>query len=85
MTPRGDQPGIGFALLAGGCCGLYLTLTRRLAGQYPAGAMLFSQLLCGSVILAPLGLAQAGSLAVTRQGGWRWCWSARWDRRRGTI
>lgn len=61
---RNFQPGMGFALLAGGCYGLYLTLTRRLAGQYPAGAMLFSQLLCGSVILAPLGLAQAGSLAV---------------------
>lgn len=54
--------GIVFALFAGGMYGLDLVLTRRFAGRYRPGAMLFSQLFWGSVVLAPMGLWHAGSL-----------------------
>ena len=55
--------GIIFAVIAGCCYGTYLVLTRRLAGQHPAGTLLFSQLLWGSVVLAVPGAAHLDSLA----------------------
>jgi len=66
------QPGIEissgmlFALLAGGCYGCYLATTRLVAGAFPAPLLLLSQLVIGSVLLAPVGLSESlFSLNVT--------------------
>ncbi|MEM1163543.1 MAG: DMT family transporter [Pseudomonadota bacterium] len=50
-------PGIGFAVMAGVLYGAYLTATRWLAPQTRPRFLLISQLLIGSVLLAPLGLS----------------------------
>ena len=52
----GMTKGIGFGLLAGCFYGGYLTCNRWLVGQYRPRFMLISQLLFGSIVLAPLGL-----------------------------
>ena len=57
------KPGFGvsfgmlFALAAGGFYGAYLTMTRAVAGSYRPRFLLISQLLVGSVLLAPLGIS----------------------------
>lgn len=51
------RPGMGFALFAGLCYGIYLALTRLVAGRYRPRFLLLSQLLIGAVLLAPLGLS----------------------------
>ena len=57
------QPGFGggfgmvFALAAGGCYGVYLAVTRSVAGQYDPLKLLVSQLVIGAIVLAPLGLS----------------------------
>lgn len=53
----GATPGIFFALLAGVLHGSYMVTTRWLAGSYDPRFLLFSQLLIGSVLLAPPGLS----------------------------
>ena len=50
-------PGLGFALLAGCLHGGYLVMTRHLAGRFRARFLLISQLIVGTVVLAPVGLA----------------------------
>lgn len=52
----GMTKGIGFGLLTGCFYSGYLTCNRWLVGQYRPRFMLISQLLFGSVVLAPLGL-----------------------------
>lgn len=49
--------GIGFALLAGTFYGGYLVATRMVAGTVRPRLLLLSQLVVGSVILAPVGLS----------------------------
>ncbi len=49
----GATPGIGFALLAGSFYGAYLMMTRLVAGAHRPRFLLISQLLIGSVALAP--------------------------------
>lgn len=53
----GAGPGILFGLMAGCFYGCYLAATRWLAGQFRPRFLLASQLLVGTVILAPPGLA----------------------------
>lgn len=50
----GATPGIGFALLAGTFYGAYLVMTRVVAGDFRPRFLLISQLLIGTVALAPL-------------------------------
>jgi drug/metabolite transporter (DMT)-like permease len=52
----GMSPGILFALLAGCCYGCYLATTRLVAGAFPAPLLLISQLMIGSLLLAPVGV-----------------------------
>lgn len=52
-------PGLGFALLAGVFYGAYLTATRWLAPETRPRFLLISQLLIGSLLLAPLGFSVA--------------------------
>lgn len=49
------QFGILFAILAGCLYGVYLVLTRRLAREFGARTLLFSQLLWGAIFLLPFG------------------------------
>jgi len=48
----GMTPGIGFAVLAGLCYGSFLTANRWLANAAPPRALLFSNMLIGSIVLA---------------------------------
>jgi len=52
----GATVGIFFALLAGVLHGSYMVTTRWLSGSYNPQFLLFSQLLIGSILLAPPGL-----------------------------
>ncbi len=52
----GATAGMGFALLAGVFYGAYLAMTRMIAGAYRPRFLLISQLVIGTVVLAPLGL-----------------------------
>lgn len=65
----GFRPGMIFALLAGVFYGSYLTMTRLLAMRHPARTLLFSQLLWGTLLLAPFGLWQAGSVGAAGSAG----------------
>lgn len=60
----GMTPGLGFALLAGVFHGSYLVATRWLAGSYRPRFLLFSQLVIGSIVLAPLAIAPLPSLTL---------------------
>ncbi|MEL7099649.1 MAG: DMT family transporter [Pseudomonadota bacterium] len=53
----GAGPGLAYALAAGCCYGAYLAMTRAVAGAYRPRLLLISQLLIGTALLAPLGLA----------------------------
>lgn len=53
----GATAGMAFALTGGTFYGAYLTMTRTVAGAYRPRFLLISQLVIGSVILAPLGLS----------------------------
>jgi len=64
----GAGMGMGFALLAGVFYGSFLTATRWLAGGFRPRFLLISQLLVGSVLLAPLAFAM-GAPAMTP-----WIW-----------
>ncbi len=52
----GGGGGIHFAFLAGALHGAYLTLTRRFASRFDPQFLLVSQLVVGSVLLAPIGV-----------------------------
>ena len=57
VRPGGEmQPGIGWALAAGCFYGSYLVATRALAPSYRPRFLLWSQLVAGSVLLAPFGV-----------------------------
>ncbi|MEO9862938.1 MAG: DMT family transporter [Yoonia sp.] len=60
----GMTPGLGFALLAGVFHGSYLVATRWLAGSYRPRFLLFSQLVIGSIVLAPLAIAPLPSMTL---------------------
>jgi len=53
----GMTAGLGFAVLAGAFYGSYLTTSRWLADAWPPRTLLLSQLVTGTVVLAPFGLA----------------------------
>ena len=53
----GATPGMGFALAAGVFYGVYLALTRAVAGDFRPRLLLITQLMVGTILLAPLGLA----------------------------
>lgn len=53
----GMTPGLGFALLAGISYGCYLTASRWLAGTGSPKGLMQSQLLIGTLVLMPFGLA----------------------------
>lgn len=55
----GMTAGMGFALAAGGFYGAYLAATRMVAPSYRPRFLLLSQLIIGSILLTPLGLAGA--------------------------
>lgn len=48
-------PGLGFALLAGVCYGGFLTASRWLSGVGSPGALTFTQLAIGAILLLPFG------------------------------
>ncbi len=50
------DPGLGFALLAGTFYGSFLTTSRWLSGIGSPGALTFTQLLVGAVLLLPFGV-----------------------------
>lgn len=52
----GASIGIAYALIAGGCYGTYLAMTRTVAGLYRPRFLLMSQLIVGSILLTPFGL-----------------------------
>ena len=54
----GASFGMVFALAAGVFYGAYLAMTRAVAGLYRPRFLLISQLLVGTVLLAPLGLSR---------------------------
>ncbi len=64
----GGGPGMGFALLAGVFFGSFLVTTRWLAGSFRPRFLVISQLLTGSLLLAPLAFA-VGAPAMT---AWLW-------------
>lgn len=64
----GMTAGLGFAVLAGVFYGSFLTASRWLAGVAPARGLLMSQLLVGTVILAPLGMPHFPEFTVTLTG-----------------
>ena len=57
--------GLGFAVLAGCFYGAYLVSSRNVAGIAPPRALLFSQLVIGAVLLAPLGLSAIPEIDLT--------------------
>lgn len=58
----GMTVGMGFAILAGCFHGGYLVATRWLAGAFRPRFLLFSQLLIGAIVLAPVALPTAPAL-----------------------
>ena len=60
----GMSQGLGFAVLAGLCYGAYLTASRWLSGVASPGALTFSQLVIGAVLLLPAGASQIPQLDV---------------------
>ena len=52
------SPGLGFAVLAGIFYGSFLTASRWLSDVAGGGDLLLSQLVVGTILLAPIGLAQ---------------------------
>lgn len=64
----GMSPGLGFALLAGTFHGSYLVATRALAGAYRPRFLLFSQLLIGALVLAPMAVGTLPPVTVSMAG-----------------
>lgn len=64
----GITPGIGFALLSGIFYGGFLVANRWLAGIAPPRALMFSQLVVGTVVIAPLGLIQIPDFTLPVSG-----------------
>jgi inner membrane transporter RhtA len=56
-----DVVGVGFALLAGAFWASYILLSARVGQVFPGGAGLALALVASSVLLAPVGMAGAGS------------------------
>ncbi len=64
----GMTTGVAFALLAGALHGSYLVTTRWLAGDYRPRFLLFSQLLIGTVVLAPAAIGPIPAITVSAAG-----------------
>lgn len=64
----GFRPNMIFALLAGSLYGCFLALTRRMTAHHGNGAMLFSQLFWGMVVLTPFAVFHAGSVSAATSG-----------------
>ena len=62
------SPGLGFAVLAGVFYGSYLTASRALMGIGTPRALLFTQLIVGAVVLAPIGLPHLPALPPATLG-----------------
>jgi inner membrane transporter RhtA len=56
-----DPVGVAFALLAGCLWAAYILLSVRTGGAFPGGTGLVIALCVGTVVLAPVGIAGAGS------------------------
>lgn len=56
-----DPVGVGLALLAGGCWAAYILLSARTGSAFPGGTGLVIALCVGTVALAPIGVAAAGT------------------------
>jgi inner membrane transporter RhtA len=56
-----DPVGVAFALLAGGLWASYILLSARTGSAFPGGTGLVIALCVGTVVLAPFGIAGAGS------------------------
>jgi inner membrane transporter RhtA len=56
-----DPVGVAFALLAGCLWAAYILLSARTGGAFPGGTGLVIALCVGTVVLAPVGIAGAGS------------------------
>lgn len=61
-SPHLDSLGILLALLAGGCWALYIVFGRRASGRLPAGTTTALGMMCGAILVLPMGLAQEGLL-----------------------
>ena len=67
VRPGGEMgSGMIFALMAGGFYGSYLAATRWLAPVHPSPFLLASQLVIGSILLLPAGLASLPASADPR-------------------
>ncbi len=64
----GMTAGLGFAVMAGVFYGSFLTASRWLTGLAPARGLLMSQLLVGTIVLAPLGLPHIPEFTPTLTG-----------------
>jgi drug/metabolite transporter (DMT)-like permease len=64
----GMTPGIGFAVLAGLFYGIYLVMSRSMAGVARPRAMLFSQLMIGALVLAVPGVLTAPTVTLPIAG-----------------
>jgi inner membrane transporter RhtA len=56
-----DTLGVGLALLAGGFWAAYILLAARVGRAYPGGQALALGMAVGAVLVAPVGLADAGA------------------------
>ncbi len=64
----GMTTGVAWALLAGTLHGGYLVATRWLAGEYRPRFLLFSQLLIGTVVLAPFAVGPVPGITLPFAG-----------------
>jgi inner membrane transporter RhtA len=55
-----DPVGVAFALLAGCLWACYILLSARVGGAFPGGTGLVISLVVGTVVLLPVGMADAG-------------------------
>jgi inner membrane transporter RhtA len=56
-----DSAGVAFALLAAALWAAYILLSARTGRLFPGGSGLALAMVVGAVVIAPLGIAQAGS------------------------
>ena len=68
----GMTPGLGFALAAGVLYGLFLTASRWIADLAPPRQLMLSQTALGTLLLAPLGLAETPAIDAEVAGLLLW-------------
>ncbi|MDQ6694743.1 MAG: DMT family transporter [Chloroflexota bacterium] len=62
-----DPIGIAFALTAGGCWAAYILLSARVGRAFPGGSGLALSMAIAAVLLAPMGIWQAGTALLDPQ------------------